>query len=138
MASSKNVWLVTGASSGLGLGMALAALRAGHKVVAGARNPEKAAKTYPELESLGGRWVQLDVTSPKTQQIVEQVVKDEGGIDVVVNNAGYALAGPLEDFALGKPLPSTPDFCSCPRKLICLTQKLTLFACAAKRRSNGS
>lgn len=91
------IWLVTGASSGLGLSIALAALKVGHNVIACARNPEKAAQEHPQVESLGGKWLQLDVTSLDTQTIVEGAIEEAGGIDVVVNNAGYLLPGALED-----------------------------------------
>jgi short-subunit dehydrogenase len=89
-------WLVTGASSGLGAQIVLAALEAGHKVVATARNVAKAQESYPEVEQKGGQWLTLDVTSKETSSVIEKAVKDEG-INVVVNNAGYALRGVLED-----------------------------------------
>ena len=89
-------FLITGASSGLGAHISLAALKAGHKVVATARNVANAKKSYPEIEEKGGHWLSLDVTSPDTQSIVEEVVKQHK-INVVVNNAGYALRGVLED-----------------------------------------
>ena len=95
---SGKVWLVTGASSGTGLGIAVAALHAGHKVVATARNVEKARSDHPEVEQLGGRWLRLDVTDKATQMIVEGVVRDEDGrVDVVVNNAGVTHGGVIED-----------------------------------------
>ena len=93
---SSYTFLVTGASSGLGANIAIAALRAGHKVVGTARNVAKAKESYPEIEQKGGRWLGLDVTSQETQSIVEKAVK-EHSINVVVNNAGYALRGVLED-----------------------------------------
>ena len=85
---STYTFLVTGASSGLGLNIALAALQAGHAVVATARNVQKAKSSNPVIEEKGGHWLELDVTSPDTQSIVEKTVK-EHDIDVVVNNAGY-------------------------------------------------
>lgn len=95
--NAQSQWLVTGASQGLGFEISMAALKAGHKVLAGARNPEKAAETHPELEKAGGKWFKLDVTSPDTAQTVAHAVKEAGGIDVLVNNAGYFLAGNIED-----------------------------------------
>ena len=89
-------WLITGASSGLGAQIVLAALEAGHKVVATARNVAKAQESYPEVEQKGGSWLKLDVTSKDTASIVEKAVK-EHAINVIVNNAGYALRGVLED-----------------------------------------
>jgi NAD(P)-dependent dehydrogenase (short-subunit alcohol dehydrogenase family) len=99
MASSQHskTWLITGASQGLGLRIALSALKAGHKVIACARNPEKAASEHPDVEAAGGKWLRLDVTSLETQQIVAQAVKEAGGLDVIVNNAGFAMAGTIED-----------------------------------------
>ena len=89
-------FLVTGASSGLGLDLALTALQAGHKVIATARNPKKAQLAHPQLEQLGGEWLQLDVSKPDTERIVKDVVKSKN-VNVVVNNAGYALISTAED-----------------------------------------
>ncbi|KAL2850234.1 hypothetical protein BJY01DRAFT_261676 [Aspergillus pseudoustus] len=92
------VWLITGASSGFGALIAEKALEAGHKVIATARNPTKAAQDYPRIESLGGKWLQLDVTSKTAKEEVEQAIADSGGrIDVLINNAGYGLLGSIED-----------------------------------------
>jgi NAD(P)-dependent dehydrogenase (short-subunit alcohol dehydrogenase family) len=89
-------FLITGGSSGLGLNLALAALRSGHKVVATARNPTMAKQASPEVEKLGGSWLTLDVTSPDTESIVKKAV-EEYRVNVLVNNAGYALLGAVED-----------------------------------------
>jgi NAD(P)-dependent dehydrogenase (short-subunit alcohol dehydrogenase family) len=89
-------FLITGGSSGLGLNLALAALRAGHKVIATARDPTKAKKASPEVEKLGGSWLTLDVTSPDAESTVKKAVEEQG-VNVLVNSAGYALLGPLED-----------------------------------------
>ncbi|KAJ5664193.1 short chain oxidoreductase/dehydrogenase [Penicillium longicatenatum] len=94
------LWLVTGASSGFGALIAENALKAGHRVLATARNPVKAAQDYPQIASLGGQWVQLDVTSKDTSTQVTQAVQKNGGkIDVVINNAGYGLLGSIEDIS---------------------------------------
>ncbi|KAJ9604873.1 hypothetical protein H2200_010988 [Cladophialophora chaetospira] len=95
--STPKTWLITGASQGLGLAMTLAALNAGHKVIAGARDPVKAAKSSPDVEKLGGQWLKLDVDSTDTKQVVSKASEDVGGFDVVVNNAGYFPAGTIED-----------------------------------------
>ena len=89
-------WLVTGASSGQGAEIALAALRVGHQVVATARNVSKARADLPEIEKLGGIWITLDVTSKDAQATAEKAVKDYS-VNVLVNNAGYGLRGVLED-----------------------------------------
>lgn len=93
------VWLITGASQGLGLSLALSALRTGHKVLATARQLEKTRTQHPEVEKLGGIWVELDVSQSDTQARVDAAIREHGGgkLDVVVNNAGYNLVGTVED-----------------------------------------
>lgn len=94
-------WLVTGASSGLGLAIALAALKAGNKVLATARNVDKARAEHPDIESLGGTWIKLDTSAINAGADVEKAVQSVGGkIDVIVNNAGYSLLGSVEDMRL--------------------------------------
>ena len=94
----RKTWLVTGASSGLGLSIVTAALQAGDRVIATARNVSTAAKDHPEVENLGGTWLELDVTSPDTESVVSKAIKDGGGrLDVVVNNAGFMVLTSLED-----------------------------------------
>ncbi|RHZ46332.1 putative short chain oxidoreductase/dehydrogenase [Aspergillus thermomutatus] len=97
--AAPQTWLITGASSGFGAVLAEAVLKAGHRVVATARNPVRAAQTHPQIESLGGSWLQLDVTRPDTKETVEEAIRKQGRIDVVVNNAGYALLGSVEDMS---------------------------------------
>ncbi len=97
--TTKQTWLVTGCSSGLGLNISLSALRAGHTVIATARNVSKAAREHPSVEDLGGKWLELDVRSEDTEEIVRKAVQELAGgrIDVVVNNAGYTVISSLED-----------------------------------------
>ncbi|RYX84873.1 SDR family NAD(P)-dependent oxidoreductase [bacterium] len=91
------VWLITGASRGLGASIAKAALSAGHKVVATGRNPQAVES------ALGGAsenllTLQLDVTNEtQAQSVVAATVERFGRIDVLVNNAGYGLFGALEE-----------------------------------------
>ncbi|CAM1502638.1 Fc.00g074140.m01.CDS01 [Cosmosporella sp. VM-42] len=106
----EKIWFITGASSGLGLEMSLAALRAGHRVIGTGRNIQKAALDHPEFENIGGRWLQLDVAQPEAQQTIERLVSEEeerlkqkGPVDwVVVNNAGNTLLGVVEDMSEGQ------------------------------------
>ncbi|KAL7813557.1 NAD(P)-binding protein [Trichoderma aethiopicum] len=107
----KKIWFITGASSGLGLNMALSALRAGHRVIGTGRNIQKASSTHPEFAQLGGEWLQLDVAQPKAEQTIRQLVAKEEhklGRDkdsahwVVVNNAGNTLLGAVEDMSEGQ------------------------------------
>lgn len=93
-------WLITGASRGLGRALALAALEAGQRVVATARDPAALADL---AERYGGavRLAALDVTDPEAaERAVALAVRDFGGLDVVVNNAGYGDIGSVEDTSL--------------------------------------
>ncbi|KAH6876521.1 putative short chain oxidoreductase/dehydrogenase [Thelonectria olida] len=94
-------FLITGASSGFGIRIALKALQAGHAVMATARNSADAAKKYPELEALGGVWLELDVTAADAIETVNKVV-GERGVNVLINNAGYGLLGALEDMSVSE------------------------------------
>jgi NADP-dependent 3-hydroxy acid dehydrogenase YdfG len=56
------VWFITGSSVGLGAALAIHILKSGHKVIATARNIASASKANPDIASLGGQWMTLDVT----------------------------------------------------------------------------
>jgi NAD(P)-dependent dehydrogenase (short-subunit alcohol dehydrogenase family) len=88
-------WLITGTSSGFGSAFVHALLARGDNVVATARN----ISTIAHLEKAGAAILALDVTSPfeNLQDIAEKVVQVYGGIDVLVNNAGYSHSGTVED-----------------------------------------
>jgi NAD(P)-dependent dehydrogenase (short-subunit alcohol dehydrogenase family) len=95
MAESKVV-LVTGAGRGMGVDIARAALDAGHRVVATARNAEKVTRVLGEHEDLLA--VALDVTGPDSAQAaVDAAVERFGRIDVLINNAGNFYAGFFEE-----------------------------------------
>ncbi|KAK3628139.1 hypothetical protein LTR56_014268 [Elasticomyces elasticus] len=96
-----HTWLVSGASSGQGAEIALAALRAGHGVIATARNIANGAAAYPEIAKLGGIWETLDVTDHDAQGDVEELILQHK-VNVVVNNAGYGLRGVLEDLSIAQ------------------------------------
>ncbi|RJG03195.1 oxidoreductase [Noviherbaspirillum sedimenti] len=90
------VWLITGASRGIGAEIARAALAAGDRVVATGRNPqsvEEALGASDRLLAIG-----LDVTIVRqADEAVKAAIDKFGRIDVLVNNAGYALLGALEE-----------------------------------------
>jgi NAD(P)-dependent dehydrogenase (short-subunit alcohol dehydrogenase family) len=91
------VFLVSGASRGLGRAITEAALSAGHHVVAGARSPaalSDLAAREPERLAV----VELDVTNDEhVSAAVAAAVERFGRLDVLVNNAGYANMGAIED-----------------------------------------
>ena len=95
--SEKKVWFITGTSSGFGRALAEEVLAKGDWVVATARKPEvlqDLVEKYPDA----ARAVKLDVTSVEdTKNSVREAVEEFGRIDVLVNNAGYALVGALEE-----------------------------------------
>ncbi|KAI0887551.1 putative short chain oxidoreductase/dehydrogenase [Annulohypoxylon maeteangense] len=96
------VWLITGASRGLGLELTKTALKAGHKVVACYRSKAKLGATYAEIEALGGIWLQLDVVAEDVEAKVQSVVAQHGRIDVLINNAGYGMLGSLEETSIAQ------------------------------------
>lgn len=90
------VWLITGASSGFGLEIAKAAAQRGDRVIATMRHPERSALTGAQGVAITP--MRLDVTDEaQVQQVVADVVRDFGRVDVLVNNAGYGLIGALEE-----------------------------------------
>ena len=93
----QKVWFITGASKGLGLDIAKAALASGDKVVATVRSkPERlAAILQPAADVLV---VTLDVTSEaRVKEGVKEAIARFGRIDVLVNNAGYGLLAATEE-----------------------------------------
>lgn len=93
-------WFISGSSRGLGRAIAEAALVAGDRVVASARDT---VPLEPLLERFGDnlRLVALDVTNEAAAQAaIGLAVEAFGGVDVVVNNAGYGELGSVEDASL--------------------------------------
>ena len=86
--------LITGSSSGIGRATAEAFLADGWRVYATARNPADVQTLADQGCEIGS----LDVTDDTdVTRVVERIVDEEGTIDCLVNNAGYAQAGPVED-----------------------------------------
>lgn len=91
---SKKVILITGASSGMGKETAKALIQQGHTVYTVARRIDQ----MQDLKTMGGKPIQMDVTNESDiQNVVDTIIKQEGKIDVLWNNAGYGLYGSVED-----------------------------------------
>ncbi|KAI0380493.1 NAD(P)-binding protein [Hypomontagnella monticulosa] len=91
---SSPVWFITGASNGLGLYLCLRALKAGHRVVGSIRNKTKSADAVKQIESAGGKVIELDLNEP--QESITKKIKAVGQIDYLVNNAGFFVLGAVE------------------------------------------
>ena len=96
MPNPSPVWLVTGASGGLGLALVRQLLAAGHRVAATTRNADKLATAVGDSENL------LALTMALTDEAdikrgIAAITERFGRIDVTVNNAGYILVGAIEE-----------------------------------------
>ena len=86
--------LITGCSSGIGAATARAFLEEDWTVYATARNPDD----ITDLAEEGCETAALDVTDDEeVEAVVDRIVEETGRIDALVNNAGYAQYGPIED-----------------------------------------
>ena len=95
------VIVITGCSSGFGMLAALEFARRGDSVYATMRNTAKAGRLHAEAAAAGTpvEVLQLDVNDIRSVgAAIEEVIRREGRIDVVVNNAGIGIEGPVEDF----------------------------------------
>lgn len=93
----KKVWLITGSSSGFGRSLAEELIARGERVVATARDPralEELVARAPERVLA----LRLDVTKPaEIDAAIAATQQRFGGIDVLVNNAGFSIVGALEE-----------------------------------------
>jgi len=96
------VVLITASTRGIGLACVKACAREGARVYMAARNPQRAQEIADTLD--GVKCVYNDATKPETfTSMVEDVVKDAGRIDVLVNNFGTSNPGKDLDFANTEP-----------------------------------
>ncbi|MFI9828729.1 SDR family NAD(P)-dependent oxidoreductase [Streptomyces sp. NPDC051913] len=82
--------LITGANKGLGFETARRLVAAGHTVYVGARDEERGRRA---AERLGARFVRVDVTDEASVDAAARTVEAEGGLDVLINNAGIEVRG---------------------------------------------
>jgi NAD(P)-dependent dehydrogenase (short-subunit alcohol dehydrogenase family) len=99
--ATKKTAIITGASSGIGLGLTTALLERGYRVVANSRHVTEAG-TLVASKDLA--LVDGDIASPETaHRIVKTAIQRFGRVDVLVNNAGIFIPKPFTDY-------STEDF----------------------------
>ena len=92
------VWFITGCSTGLGRALAVRVLARGHRLIATARHPETLADIVA-ADPNRCRALALDVADAlQVAAVVAQAAAAFGRLDVVVNNAGYALVGAVEEY----------------------------------------
>jgi short-subunit dehydrogenase len=97
MEPTKKVILITGASSGMGKDFARELLKDGHIVYGAARRVDK----MDDIKALGVKVLEMDVTDDASMvKGFNTLVKAEGRIDVLINNAGFGSYGALEDVAI--------------------------------------
>lgn len=95
----KKVIIVTGASSGIGKATAMQLIKEGHTVYGAARRVEQ----MNEIVSAGGKAIKLDITNHELVHAeIQKIIETEGRIDVLVNNAGYAVYGAVEEVSYEK------------------------------------
>ncbi len=93
----KKVILITGASSGMGKEAAKKLIGEGHRVYTAARRIDQ----MQDLKAMGGFPMTLDITNQAdSEKVVDTILKKEGKIDVLWNNAGFGLYGAVEDVPL--------------------------------------
>lgn len=95
--SSPRTWFITGVSSGIGRATAQAALARGDRVVGTLRQTAQCA-AFEALQPGHAHAVLLDVSdAQRVTQVVDAAFATHGRIDVIVNNAGFALLGSIEE-----------------------------------------
>lgn len=96
------VAVVTGASRGLGQGMALGLAEAGADIIAVASSAENAADTVKKIQALGRKAIALGCQqddAEQVKQLVENSIAAFGKVDILVNNAGTIRRAPAEEFS---------------------------------------
>lgn len=94
------VALITGASSGIGRDLAVMLAREGFSVAIAARRLEILEEVAKDIRSIGGKAeaFKVDLSRPgDASALLGSVVERLGGIDVLINNAGFAIYGPIDE-----------------------------------------
>jgi len=97
---SQRRFLITGGSQGIGAALVERATKAGHRVVFTGRNE---ALLKQVADATGALAVCADVAAPQdNERVVEGCLQHMGGVDVLINNAGYAYRAEIGSIDLGK------------------------------------
>jgi NAD(P)-dependent dehydrogenase (short-subunit alcohol dehydrogenase family) len=103
ISGQQQVAVVTGSSSGIGFETSLLFARNGIYTYATMRNQSKSKEIFGKAikDNLPVETLHLDVTDEKSiSETIAKIIAEKGRIDVLVNNAGYSLLGPLEQLHL--------------------------------------
>ena len=99
IASNVKVAIITGASSGMGKEFSKTLLSEGYIVYALARRTE----LMNDLSDLGANIVRLDISNESDiESLIKQVETEQGGVDVLINNAGFGIYGAVEDITISE------------------------------------
>jgi short-subunit dehydrogenase len=91
--------LITGAANGIGRATAMAFVKQGYKTYA----TDKDTSNMDELEKLGCRIKYIDVTIDSVMvEAVKQIEQETGGVDILINNAGFGQNGVIEELSIDK------------------------------------
>ncbi len=107
MHSHKKVALVTGSTSGIGLGIAMHLAQSGHHIILnGFGDPEKiqwTAASLAEMHQVEVLYANADLTNvEEIEQMINMIQNNLGSIDILVNNAGIQHVAPIEEFPVNK------------------------------------
>jgi len=103
MSNTQKVAVVTGSSRGIGFETSKVLARNGFLTYATMRNPQKGNSFIDivEQEKIPLKTIQLDVTDDASvYDAIQSIISQSGRIDVLINNAGYGLAGAFEDLTV--------------------------------------
>ncbi len=97
VSSKSRVWLITGASRGLGRSLAEVALQGGDRVVLAVRDPNSVRDLVADAKGNAAA-IQLDVAAASSiKAAIAEAEKPFGPIDILMNNAGYVVVGTVEE-----------------------------------------